>query len=165
MASLIWGIVFLFLVMELVLTIVLVLPVPRQIRNVIAREIFKFHLGDKLTKPILYVGIALSLALLESYMVHRRILTRMEQEHAADLYHDHRHEVIYHPHDKERKYMAERNMYLAGFSLTLLFVIGRITKLMQESVELEEETERVSQFVDKSNKADEKFAAMDKKKD
>ena len=34
-------------------------------------------------------------------------------------------------------------MYLTGFALTLLFVIGRITQLMQENVEMEEETERV----------------------
>ena len=30
-------------------------------------------------------------------------------------------------------------MYLAGFALTLLFVIGRLLQLMQESVELEDQ--------------------------
>jgi hypothetical protein len=34
-------------------------------------------------------------------------------------------------------------MYLAGFSLTLLFVIGRLVVLLQESVELHEEIDRV----------------------
>ena len=171
MASLTWGIIFLFLVLELIVTIILVLPVPRKLRNRLARAIFQFHLGDKLSKPVLYIGIALSLALLESYMVHRRIVNRIQEEHGADLahgagaHHLHQHEALYHPQDKQRKYMAERNMYLAGFSLTLLFVIGRITKLMQESVELEEETERVRKFVEQSKQADEKFAVMDKKKD
>ena len=42
-------------------------------------------------------------------------------------------------HEKEKKYKAERNMYLTGFALTLVFVIGRICKLMQEHVELENE--------------------------
>merc|ERR1711933_361436 len=37
---------------------------------------------------------------------------------------------------KEKEYKASRNLYLAGFALTLLFVIGRITELMQEHAEL-----------------------------
>merc|ERR1711933_592951 len=37
---------------------------------------------------------------------------------------------------KEKEYKAGRNLYLAGFALTLLFVIGRITELMQEHAEL-----------------------------
>jgi hypothetical protein len=90
----------------------------------------------------------------QSYVAHQRILARLEHEHgggAADMY-SQQHERVYHAQDKERKYKSERNMYLAGFSLTLLFVIGRILKLMQESVELEEEKDRVKTFVDDSNK-------------
>jgi hypothetical protein len=169
MPSLIWGSIFLFLLLELALTVVLALPVPRKIRNFIAREICKFDLGHRLAKPILYIGIALGLALLESFLTHRRLISRMEDEHtagmaAAQQYH---HDVMYHTHDKERKYKSERNMYLAGFSLTLLFVIGRITTLMQESVELEEETERVQKFVADSKKAEVKqtLPVGDKKKD
>jgi hypothetical protein len=163
MPSLIWGSIFLLLILELVVTFALALPVPRKIRNVLAREIFKFHVGDKLRKPILYVGIALFLALMESYFSHRRLVNRMMEEHGVSSY---SHDIAFHPHDKERKYKAERNMYLAGFSLTLLFVIGRITTLMQESVELEEETERVRKFVGDSKKAEAKHnAASDKKTD
>lgn len=167
MPSLIWGAVFLFLLLELAVTVVLALPVPRKIRNFIAREIFKFNLGNRLAKPVLYIGITLSLALLESYLTHRRIVSRMEDEHNAGISSIPHHDAIYHTHDKERKYRAERNMYLAGFSLTLLFVIGRITTLMQESVELEEETERVQKFVADSKKAEAKqqTAVGDKKKD
>ena len=163
MPSLFWGSIFLFLLLELVITFVLALPVPRRIRNVMAREVFKFHLGDKLRKPILYIGIVLSLALVESFVSHRRLVHRIMEEHGAS---SHPHEMVFHPHDKERKYKTERNMYLAGFSLTLLFVIGRITTLMQESVELEEETDRVRKFVGDSQKADAKLTeTSDKKKD
>jgi heme/copper-type cytochrome/quinol oxidase subunit 1 len=155
MPSLIWTTVFLFLLLELAVTLILVLPVPRRVRNVLARNVVtKFNLGERLGKPILFVAIALSFALLESYVAHQRILARLEHEHgggAADMY-SQQHERVYHAQDKERKYKSERNMYLAGFSLTLLFVIGRILKLMQESVELEEEKDRVKTFVDDSNK-------------
>lgn len=164
MLSLIWGSIFLFLLAELAVTFVLALPVPRKIRNFITREVFKFHLGDKLRTPVLYIGIALSLALLESFFTHRRIVNRMLEEHGVSYY---SHDMAFHPLDKERKYKAERNMYLAGFSLTLLFVIGRITTLMQESVELEEETERLQKSANGSKKDGkvEVSSAGDKKKD
>lgn len=83
----------------------------------------------------------------------------MQEEHDAGM--SHAHDRIYHGHDKERKFRAERNMYLAGFALTLLFVIGRITQLMQESVELEEETDRVKKFVKEAAEHEEKQKAQD----
>ena len=127
------------------------LPVPRIIRNFIARKIFKFNIGERLAKPVLFIGIALAFALLESYNTHQRILSRILEEQDSGISNP-QHERLFHGHDKERKYKAERNMYLAGFSLTILFVIGRITKLMQESVELEEETDRVKKFTEEAAK-------------
>ena len=90
------------------------------------------------------------------YVTHQRILSRIEEEIQAaggvtgggGL--PHHHDRFYPSlHDKERKYKSERNMYLAGFALTLLFVIGRITTLLAESVELHEETERVEKQLKK----------------
>ena len=153
MASLIWTSIFLLLCVEIVLTAILVIPVPRKIRNYIAKEIFQFSIGDKLSKPILFVGVALTMALIESYFAHERIVQRIQEGinegggggggHGGPYGHgygDHMHSHVGgHFHDRERKYKTERNMYLTGFALTLLFVIGRITQLMQESVELESE--------------------------
>ena len=147
MASLIWMSIFLILAIELVITLVLVVPVPRKIRNFIAKEIFQFQLGDRLRTPIAFVGIALGLALMESYFTHQRIMARIFEEQEAGIlpshsagHHDHFYPGL---HDRERKYKSERNMYLAGFALTLLFVIGRLAVLLQESVELHEEIDRV----------------------
>jgi heme/copper-type cytochrome/quinol oxidase subunit 1 len=165
MASLVWTTIFLFLLLELALTFILVMPVPRKIRNFLAKEIFKFNLGERMRKPILFIGVALSFALVESYVAHQRILARLEQEKDMGIPSQISHDRYFHGHDKERKYKAERNMYLAGFTLTLLFVIGRITTLMQESVELEEETKRVKIFTEEATNADAKHAAGDKKKD
>jgi B-cell receptor-associated protein 31 len=166
MASIVWTTVFLFLVLELALTLILVMPFPRRIRNFLAKKIFKFNLGERLRKPILFVGVALSFALVESYVAHQRIIARIEQEQEMGIPAQRiSHDQYFHGQDKERKYKAERNMYLAGFSLTLLFVIGRITTLMQESVELEEEAERVKTFTEEATKAEAEHTAGDKKKD
>jgi hypothetical protein len=51
---------------ELIVTLILVIPVPRKIRNAIARQINRLDLGDRLGKVAIFIGIALTLALLES---------------------------------------------------------------------------------------------------
>jgi B-cell receptor-associated protein 31 len=140
MASVVWTTVFIFLIVELLVTFVLVIPVPRFVRNKIARTVFRFNLGDSFAKSIWFVAIALIFALVDCYFhvqrLQEKLLTMEDQDAMTGHHHSHH-------ADKQKLYKAERNMYLAGFSLTLLFVIGRITRLMQECVELEDECERI----------------------
>ena len=67
MASITWTCVFGFLVVELITTFILVVPVPRRIRNMIARKINRFHLGENFGKAMWFITIGLVLALAESY--------------------------------------------------------------------------------------------------
>ena len=141
MASITWTCVFALLIVELIVTILLVLPVPRSIRNAVARRcVFRLHLGDRFSKGLWFIAVALVLALVESYFNVERLMEKMQLLEDQDMmatagHHPHHH----HDLDKQKLYKAERNMYLAGFALTLLFVIGRILQLMQESVELEDQ--------------------------
>lgn len=142
MASITWTSVFVILIVELVVTFILVVPVPRRLRNLIARNIFKFDLGERFSKVIWFVALALIFALVESYYSVERLMDKLaikEEEDAVRMDHHSHH----HHNDKQRLYRAERNMYLAGFALTLLFVIGRILQLMQESVELDDECDKL----------------------
>ena len=75
---------------------------------------------------------ALLFALLDTTSYLSQIYTKDDQERDARLGN-----VIDRHLIKEKEYKAGRNMYLVGFALTLLFVIGRITELMQEHAELE----------------------------
>eukprot|EP00980_Cylindrotheca_fusiformis_P026495 scaffold16300_cov150-Cylindrotheca_fusiformis.AAC.6 len=137
MASLVWTSVYLFLLGELALTAILVVPVPRRVRNAIAKRVFQFQLGERLSKPILFIGLALLFALMESYFRRSHIVEKISMlEESEDFHHGH---ISSHHHEKEKKYKAERNLYLSGFALTLIFVIGRITALMEENVELDHE--------------------------
>ena len=144
MASITWTSVFGLLLLELVITAILVVPVPRKIRNFVARKcIFRFHLGDNFSKVLWFVAFALVFALAESYKSVALLMDKLQTLEDQDMLagaagHGHGHG---HHHDKQRLYKAERNMYLAGFALTLLFVIGRLLQLMQESVELEDQLE------------------------
>jgi hypothetical protein len=155
MASLVWGTVFIFLLLELAFTLILVIPLPRKWRNWLCHKCSKLDLKAHLQKPLLFIGIALTLALLDCFSRLQMILD-MEKEshnHAGGNHHGGEEVRVLHQLDKEREYKTERNIYLAGFSLTLLFVIGRITNLMQEHAELEDDLEKIrlsSKAVDSS---------------
>ena len=114
-------------------------------------------------KPMMGLGAALCLALVESYFTHQRIMTRLYGE-GED--HRHHHHDRFYPNlmDKERKYKSERNLYLAGFALTLLFAIGRLTSLLQESVELHDEMEQLLQKKQQKSSASSESTTKDKAK-
>jgi hypothetical protein len=93
------------------------------------------NLKGKLQPILQGIGAALALALLDGLSFLQFLVQDDKELHGYHhLPHDH--------HSKEREYHTERNLYLAGFCLTLIFVIGRITDLMEEHVELEDELER-----------------------
>ena len=145
MASLIWTAVWFFLMFELIVTLILVIPVPRKIRNAIARQINRLDLGDRLGKVAIFIGIALTMALSESISSVHYFLRKEHND--KEHYETPEHERIFYDLIKQRKFRSERNMYLAGFSLTLLFVIVRISQLMQESVEWEEQVNALTKAV------------------
>jgi hypothetical protein len=148
MASLIWTSVWYFLMFELIITLILVIPVPRKIRNMLARQVNKLDLGQRLAKVGIFATIALAAALMESLSSIQTIGERERMEaHQGFSAGSAEHDRILHDLDKQRKFRSERNMYLAGFSLTLLFVIVRIANLMQESVEWEEQVEVLTKAV------------------
>jgi hypothetical protein len=132
MATVVWTCVFLLLLLELAFTFVLVLPVPRKFRNALCRQVSKLNLKERMFLPFLFIGMALSFALIDCCS-NLEFIFAVEEEagqgHESSL-------------DKQQEFKTERNMYLAGFALTLLFVIGRLAGLMQEHVELEDECEQ-----------------------
>mmetsp|Transcript_401 Transcript_401/g.579 ORF Transcript_401/g.579 Transcript_401/m.579 type:complete len:175 (+) Transcript_401:128-652(+) len=148
MASIIWTAVWWFLMFELGITLILVIPVPRKIRNAMARQINRLDLGQRLAKFGIFVTVALAAALVESMSSVQTIGERERLETqfgytAGSVEHDR----VIHDLDRQRKFRSERNMYLAGFSLTLTFVISRIANLMQESVEWEAQVDLLTKTV------------------
>ena len=102
----------------------------------------KLELKKKLQTPIAGLVIVLVLALADTANFLVGIYTRKEQREE-----DYDRNINFNFVDrhivKEREYKAGRNLYLASFALTLLFVIGRITELMQEHAELEGKIENL----------------------
>lgn len=157
MKSFLWTTVFVLLLLELVVTFVLVIPVPRSIRNRIARCIAKLDLGGKIGQASLFIMIVLVGALAESIMTVRALYERDTHYFPATssmTSGNVEQERIFHDMDKQRIFRAERNMYLAGFTLTLLFVIARISKLMEESVEMEDEHKQLLKLLPTSESTD-----------
>mmetsp|Transcript_21959 Transcript_21959/g.52269 ORF Transcript_21959/g.52269 Transcript_21959/m.52269 type:complete len:168 (+) Transcript_21959:145-648(+) len=158
MASIVWKSIFTFLAAELVVTLLLVVPIPLKIRAGLARitrmfptDRFAGFVG-RLRNPLLFIGIGLGLALVESLYTHQRILARIDEDRrgvrSPSSYVDYFYPGL---HDKERRYKSERNIYLSGFALTLLFVIGRIAALLRESIELHGSVQRLENALSSSS--------------
>jgi len=136
MRSLIWTGVFCLLVVELGLTLILSIPLPRKIRNRIVLQVAKLELKKRFRLPLTGIFVVLCLALLDTTNYLSQIYTTKENtengQNIAGLPNNSIDRHIL----KEKEYKASRNMYLVGFALTLLFAIGRITELMREQAEL-----------------------------
>lgn len=160
MRSLLWTGVFVFLMLELALTLILVIPVPKKIRNWICLEVSKFELKEKLKMPLMAIFFALMLALMDSINYLSQIYNQEDREDERGVGN-----VIDRHLLKEKEYKAARNMYLVGFALTLLFVIGRITDLMKEHADLEGELEnmRLAAKMKAKHEAEEKPVESKKK--
>lgn len=139
---------------ELTVTTILVIPVPRKIRNAIARQVSKLDLAQRFSKVGIFITLGLVAALAESISSVQTISERERAEaQQSSPSGSAEHDRILHDMYRQRKFRSERNMYLAGFSLTLLFVIFRIANLMQESVEWEEQVDLLSKAVTSEQEA------------
>ena len=141
--SLLWTSVFVLLMFELVVTLILVLPIPRKWRNWICLKVSRLELKKRLRVPLIGIFFALLLALLDTttYLQHIYLKENDEQQQRQQRFSD---SVLDRHLIKEKEYKTGRNMYLVGFAFTLLFVIGRLTELMQEHAELEQQVERLT---------------------
>jgi hypothetical protein len=101
------------------------------------------NLKKRLQTPLLFVGLALTLALLDCFSFLQLIFEREQEGHELPVQAYTGNEGVMHQLDKEKEYKTERNIYLAGFALTLLLVIGRLTDLMQEHADLEDDLEKI----------------------
>jgi hypothetical protein len=142
MASVVWSGLFLFLVFELAIVAILVLPWPSRVRRYIAAKVHLLKLGPRLRVVAQWILLALFAAIAESINTLTRFHIREEQpadsgENAMDAQAGY----IEVSMEKQRMFRAERNLYLAGFALTLLVVIKRIVELMEFSHNLEMDRE------------------------
>jgi hypothetical protein len=143
MRSLLWTSIFYLLMAALGLTLILVVPVPRKFRSRIVLSVSKLGLKEKLKMPLVFLCFALVLALADTAKYLHGLHDKHEEAKLAVSEGMPPRNSIDRLLTKEKKYKAERNIYLVGFALTLIFVIGRITELMQEHAELEGKIENL----------------------
>lgn len=148
MATIVWMSVFLLLILELFVTLLLVLPLPRTVRKFLARKIFTYHLADRLRFISRFLLLGLILAVSDAINGIRYLEKR---ETGADPnpggYQDSQSNYVQSSIGKQRKFRAERNLYLSGFALTLGFVIVRLVELMQEVVNFEDERDELKKRI------------------
>lgn len=50
--------------------------------------------------------------------------------------------------DRQRRFRAERNLYLSAFTLTLLFVIGRLLDMSRDEIVADKRLEELNRLID-----------------
>lgn len=154
MASVVWLSVFILLCVELVITFILVVPLPAVVRRGLVRGIRAIKFGSTVRFAAKWVFLMLAGAVVESVTTLQRLQARERDPAgaaaaaAAGGLGDPRAGYVEMSFEKQRKFRAERNLYLSGFALTLLLVIARIVELMQEGVVAEDARDEATRRLD-----------------
>lgn len=120
MASVVWMAVFILLMIELFITGLLVLPLPRLIRRFIAKKIFTYDLAKRVRFLSNFIILGLVLAVSDAITTLRRLEQKldMSSEGVKPNMGESRTGYIEISMDKQRKFRAERNVRLrAPFDL------------------------------------------------
>eukprot|EP00179_Madagascaria_erythrocladioides_P031275 CAMPEP_0198341912 /NCGR_PEP_ID=MMETSP1450-20131203/50230_1 /TAXON_ID=753684 ORGANISM="Madagascaria erythrocladiodes, Strain CCMP3234" /NCGR_SAMPLE_ID=MMETSP1450 /ASSEMBLY_ACC=CAM_ASM_001115 /LENGTH=170 /DNA_ID=CAMNT_0044046973 /DNA_START=71 /DNA_END=583 /DNA_ORIENTATION=- len=142
MKSIIWGLVFVILCIELGVLAILCAPLPWGVRKTIARFLHNNGIAKKFKVSMYYLMVAISLAVVDAVMRIRALEGREETgdpDAAQGLG-----GTLNAQYLKGQRYRAQRNLYLAGFVLTLLFAIKRIIELVVNEIALRDEIKRIS---------------------
>ncbi|KAK4526679.1 hypothetical protein GAYE_SCF26G4595 [Galdieria yellowstonensis] len=136
-----WFSVYLFLCVEIVIVALLVLPLPKKVRRLVLRALATAAHFTNLKKFIHYISLSLFFALVESLTDAYRVQLKLTDQTGA-LGGVLPNTVSFELHSlKQRQFRSQRNFYLAGFSLTLLFVIGKLFELTSRVAVLESQLE------------------------
>lgn len=145
MATVVWVSVFLLLVVEILITLLLVLPLPRTVRRFLARKIFTYDLSRRVRTVSNYILVGLIIAFADAINGLRHLEKKGESttESVKNTYQDSQSNYFTSSVDKQRKFRIERNMYMSAFALTLGFVITRLVELIQELENCDEEIDHL----------------------
>lgn len=109
--------VFMLLMLELVITGILVLPLPRVIRKFIARKIFTYDLGRRVRFISNFIILGLILAVSDAISTLRHLENKEEKLEGPSSFGEGRNGFVSTSFDKQRKFRAERNVsWSLGFN-------------------------------------------------
>ncbi|PXF47357.1 hypothetical protein BWQ96_02837 [Gracilariopsis chorda] len=133
--SLMWRSVSVVLLIEVIVLLALCAPLPWGVRKNISRWIFRVKARERLNSIIKYITFALFMALAESLNALRIVAERTREQNEGHLTQD---PVYITPATDYRwkKVRAERNFYLASFSIITLVAITRLVRLAAIEVQL-----------------------------
>lgn len=130
--ALLWTAVSVVLTVEIAILMILCAPLPWGVRKNISRSIYKLKAHNILDSGLKYVVFALLLALAEAINGYRQIMIK-EKDIADD---NETYYINIRNEHRWKKARAERNLYLATFSITGVIAIARLVRLAAIEVQL-----------------------------
>lgn len=151
--SVVWLSVFCLLCVELIVTAVLVLPLPRVVRKSIASAIFRFELAKRVRFFINFTILACLFAIWDCVQELTRLREKYEAPSSPDKVGmnieggDSQASYFQSSLDRQRRFRSERNLYLSAFTLTLLFVIGRLLDMSRDEIIADKRLEELNRLI------------------
>eukprot|EP01012_Entosiphon_sulcatum_P013051 TRINITY_DN1831_c0_g1_i1.p1 TRINITY_DN1831_c0_g1~~TRINITY_DN1831_c0_g1_i1.p1 ORF type:complete len:136 (-),score=24.98 TRINITY_DN1831_c0_g1_i1:27-413(-) len=119
-----WFLVHALLVVEVVFGLLLVLPLPLAVRNLLVSGVNRAYKQKFIQSALIILVLLLAAALFFAWNATNRIQLQKVQEGANH----HRHLEL-----NARLFREQRNMYLSGFSLYLLVLLTGVGRLIREN--------------------------------
>lgn len=140
--ALLWKAVSTILTFEIIVLLILCAPLPWGVRKNISRWIFRANALNRLNMMFKYVFFSLTLALLDSISSLRKAQKRARVPAYSSSTSSMTLDGVHSGHSRdERRWLqtrAERNFYLASFTIITLIAITRLVKLASIEVQLRE---------------------------
>lgn len=129
MASVVWMSVFILLIAELIITLLLVLPLPRFFRRFLAKKIFSYGLAERIRFFARFILLGLVFAVADAISSLRHLIVKEAFDTGASTG-ERPASYITTSLDKQRKFRAERNVSLfLSFFLIIIFYSCTLSNL------------------------------------
>lgn len=139
-----YTLIFAFLLLEIAVYIILILPLPIKLRKTLLHWLTISDFAQKLSTIQTYLLFMVGIFFLDSLKTSINLKQEEENAHNSEIEsgHHHHHDSILQDQKLHlRRFYAERNAYLTGFTLFVSLALNRIVVLLKNLCNKEEEFE------------------------
>jgi Bap31/Bap29 transmembrane region len=163
MSSFLWACVTVVLALELLILSLFVAPLPWGVRKNVTRFFQRPAVEAAFQRVLRYVGFGLALAIVESIHglqnLHKVLQFSVDERVSVDASANMTSDVSAHDFRLE-SVLAQRNLYLAGFCLVLLFTLSRVIELVSHETALRDKIKQLTAELELLNTRSSKIPAV-----
>lgn len=150
-----YTLIFLFLLLEIAIYMIFIIPLPTKLRKTLLHWLTTSDFAQKLSKIQTYLLFMVGIFFLDSLRSSINLKQEEENVHNSEIesgHHHHHDSVLQEQKLHLRRFYAERNAYLTGFTLFVSLALNRIVVILKNLCNREEELEKLNENLGKKEK-------------